>query len=654
MACVVVAEDNPDHQRVIAEVVRRLGHEVVVAGDGRAALRAVAERRPELLVADVDMPHLDGLDLCRAIRADPALAHTPVVLITAYLLPGDPRLADTGALAVIGKPFGVPELTATLREHLDALAAAPHGIAPAAYLGPLLDCLDAGVVVYDAAGRPVMVNPAMRRFVGDDVARVPLHDVAEKFGLRHPDGTAMGAHELPVHRALAGEQVHRAELLAHDDAGRPRWFAVNAAPVRDDHGRTTGAVAAMHDVTTEHRNRRYQECESAVLKVISDHPGAADATEEILTVVGTTLGWPYVRLWLVDEVADVLRPAGIYTAPGEPPLPVPSGMARGVGLAGACWASGEVEWVPDVHAADSPVLPYVAHESGYLSAGAVPVRAGDRTIGVLAYFLYVRQEPDPALAMLLTGLAGLIGAFLEQRRAEVLALHLAAATDEYIALVGHELRTPLTSIGAYVDLIAESPDEASLGEVRDLLDVVQRNNVRLRELVEKLLDLAALESGHARLAAGPVDLTEVVGAAVEAITHSAAERRISVQTALPGSLVVPGDAERLRQVVDALLGNAIKFSVPDSAIAVTLADEHGEVAVLTVADHGVGVSPAEQARLFRRLYRGGNARHTGIPGAGLGLALCRVVVERHHGTITLSSQEAAGTTVTVRLPIQVA
>ena len=112
---------------------------------------------------------------------------------------------------------------------------------------------------------------------------------------------------------------------------------------------------------------------------------------------------------------------------------------------------------------------------------------------------------------------------------------------------------------------------------------------------------------------------------------------------------VPGDRDRLRQVVDALLGNAIKFSPSDAAVTVSLADL-GETAVLTIADTGVGIPAAEQAKLFRRLYRGGNARHTGIPGSGLGLALCRAVVERHHGSIALSAHEATGTTVTVRLP----
>src|SRR3712207_1848620 len=111
MASVVVAEDNVEHRRAIAEVVRRLGHEVAVAADGRTGLAAVVEHRPDLVIADVDMPDLDGLQLCRAIHEDPRLATIPVVLVTAYLPPTDSRMASAGAAAVVRKPFSVKELT---------------------------------------------------------------------------------------------------------------------------------------------------------------------------------------------------------------------------------------------------------------------------------------------------------------------------------------------------------------------------------------------------------------------------------------------------------------------------------------------------------------------------------------------------------------
>lgn len=642
VALVLVVEDNLDHQRVVAEVVRRLGHEVIVAGDGAKGLDAVREQRPALVIADVDMPRLTGLELCAAIRADPALAATPVVLITAYLLPGDPRLSAAGATAVIGKPFSVPALSAALRGHLNALASPAD---PGAILAAVLDCVDTGVIAFDANGRLLTVNRAMRETLGADEPGTPLGAVGAGYGVRLADGSALPEEQWPVSRALLGERVDHIELMAHDRLGRAHWYTVNARPVRNPEGTVVAAVGAAHDVTVRHRTRQYEDCRNEVLKVLATEPDGPDAADRILTAIGTTMGWPHLRLWLLDEMTDLLRPAAQHTEPGEPPIPLPTSIARGQGMAGQCWELGELIWVPDIGTPDSPVPAKIA-ATGYQSGGAVPVRSGDRVVGAISFLSRSRQEPDPALGMLLTGLAAVIGALLEHRRAEVLALHLAAATDEYMALAGHELRTPLTSIGSYIDLIAELPDDTPLGEVRDLFEVVHRNSNRLRDLVDKLLDVAGLESGHIPLASAPVDLAAVVDEAVGATKN---ERGIVLEVTRREAVTVPGDRGRLLQVVNALLSNAIKFSPSDEAVTVSLADQ-GDVAVLTVSDVGVGIPAAEQAKLFRRLYRGGNARHTGIPGSGLGLALCRVVVERHGGSILLSSLESTGTTVTIRLP----
>ncbi|MEU4240556.1 ATP-binding protein [Actinoplanes sp. NPDC026619] len=643
MALVVVAEDNLDHQRVIAEVVRRLGHDVVVANDGRTGLAAITKHRPDLIVADVDMPQLNGLELCQAVRDDPELTTIPVVLVTAYLLPGDPRLSATGAAGVIGKPFGVPELSEALRGHLNALKT-PH--VGHSLLDAVLDCVDTGVMAFDLRGRQLLVNRALSDVFGADDPGAPVEDVARRHRMRRPDGAELPAEEWPIWRAMRGEDVSHVELMTSDPHGRPHWYLVNARPVRDQDGRIVAAVSTAHDVTTRHRTRQYEVCKNKVLKVLSIHPDAPDVGDQVLAAIGGTLGWPCLRLWLADEESDMLRPAAVHNAPGEPSLPMPTAIGRGQGLAGLCWQSGDLIWVPDLHAPDAPVLPEVAQSDAYRSGGAVPVRSGERVVGAMSFFSRTRQEADPALGMLLTGIAALIGAFLEHRRAEVLALHLAAATDEYMALAGHELRTPLTSIGSYIDLIAESSPETPFSELRELFEVVHRNSTRLRELVDRLLDVAGLESGHIVLEEEPVDLTAVV---TEALAPAGAGRDITIRRNRMDDVIVPGDRKRLRQVVEALVSNAVKFSPAESTVGVSLVDR-GHEAVLTVSDTGVGVPAAEQPRLFRRLYRGGNARHTGIPGSGLGLALCRVVVERHRGTIALSSDEANGTTVTVRLP----
>ncbi|MEU4426014.1 ATP-binding protein [Actinoplanes sp. NPDC024001] len=652
MAAVLVVEDNPEHQAVIAEVVRRLGHDVTLAGDGLAGLASALAHRPDLVVADVDMPHLDGIRMCRALRADPGTAGVPVVLVTAYLPPGDALLAGAGPAAVVPKPFRVRELTETLRACLAAPpppAAAPSGVNDTAFVEAMLHSLDTGVVACDLDGKPLIANEAVRDFFGEDATRIPIPDWTDHFGLRRHDGSPLPAEELPLHRALSGEEVRHAGVLAHDQQQRPRWFSINARPVRDPTGVVLGAVAAVHDVTADHHQHQYQRCKSRVLKALVQAPDTARASEAVLRAIAGELGWPYLRMWLVDEVTDRLRPAATYTEPGAPPMLLPASFERGVGLAGTCWSRGEMVWVPDIHGEDSPVLPAVASSGGYRAAGAVPVRSADKVVGVLTFFTHEHQEPEPALATLLTGISGHIGAYLERRRAEELANQLAASIGEYVALVGHELRTPLTSIGTYTDLITESGDDTTIGEVRDLLAVIERNNARLRTLVERLLDLAALESGHAQLTETTVDLAAVVSsAAAAAVTDD--EPQPEIRTELPAQLLIPGDPLRLRQVAENLIGNAVKFSPAGSTVTVTLTAAE-DAAVLTVTDTGMGIPPGERDRLFARLYRATNARHSGIPGTGLGLALTRAIVDLHGGSISLREGAQGGTVATVRLPV---
>jgi CheY-like chemotaxis protein len=109
---IVVAEDHEDIRFVLKRALERAGHEVVTAADGAEALEAIRRYRPEIVVTDVDMPHMSGLDLCRAIRADADLRHIPVVLASGSLLPGDQRAAEVGASATLLKPFLPAQLLA--------------------------------------------------------------------------------------------------------------------------------------------------------------------------------------------------------------------------------------------------------------------------------------------------------------------------------------------------------------------------------------------------------------------------------------------------------------------------------------------------------------------------------------------------------------
>jgi CheY-like chemotaxis protein len=120
---IVVAEDHEDIRYVLKRALERAGHEVVATPDGAAALDAVRKHRPDVVVTDLDMPRMTGLDLCRAIRADDELRHIPVVLASGSLLPGDERAAEVGASATLLKPFLPAQLLALVATLLPPTAA---------------------------------------------------------------------------------------------------------------------------------------------------------------------------------------------------------------------------------------------------------------------------------------------------------------------------------------------------------------------------------------------------------------------------------------------------------------------------------------------------------------------------------------------------
>jgi CheY-like chemotaxis protein len=119
---IVVAEDHEDILFVLKRALERAGHEVITVTDGAAALEAVRRHRPDVVVTDVDMPRMTGLDLCRAIRADAALCHIPVVLASGSLLPGDTRAVEAGATATLLKPFLPNQLLECVEELLSSPA----------------------------------------------------------------------------------------------------------------------------------------------------------------------------------------------------------------------------------------------------------------------------------------------------------------------------------------------------------------------------------------------------------------------------------------------------------------------------------------------------------------------------------------------------
>ena len=183
--------------------------------------------------------------------------------------------------------------------------------------------------------------------------------------------------------------------------------------------------------------------------------------------------------------------------------------------------------------------------------------------------------------------------------------------------------------------------------------VVDRNSERLLDLVGDLLFLAQVDAGKLAIERELVDLEALMQESVDALRPIAESRGIDLVTSIAPLPNRVGDGTRLGQVLNNLLSNALKFTPQGGRVSVSLHAD-GEWTVVEVADNGVGIPEAEQGRLFERFFRSSKAAEAAIPGTGLGLAITKAIVEGHGGRISVVSEENAGTSVRVELPLATA
>jgi signal transduction histidine kinase len=240
---------------------------------------------------------------------------------------------------------------------------------------------------------------------------------------------------------------------------------------------------------------------------------------------------------------------------------------------------------------------------------------------------------------------------IEQQREEQNARlrELDRARNDFVAMISHELRTPLTSILSFSELIKGEAASLTL-EGQHFLDVIERNADRMLRLIGDLLLLSRLEGGMLPLDLAPVSIPDLVEEAVRANTQTATVQNISLAVTAGQGPAVLGDSSRLHQVLDNLLGNAIKFSHRGGRVLVTASFDRTTWRI-DVADEGIGVPPDEAARLFGRFVRASNARIAGLPGTGLGLSIVKTIVEMHGGRVDVDTALGKGTTFSVRLPV---
>jgi len=440
-------------------------------------------------------------------------------------------------------------------------------------------------------------------------------------------------------------------LLELERSGYPEecYFTFSYSPIRDESGKVGGVFTPVQETT----DRVIGERRLRTLTRLASAARAANAqtVDEVCRIAMETLAGnphdiPFAALYLtgedgaaglrgvagIDAGAEALREA--IARSGAVALNQPAVVALPPNSDVPCGA-----WpVPPAELIVLPILPS-GQRAGFLVAAVSPRKRLDAAYW--DFFLMVAGN-------IATAVAEARAAEDERRRAEALA-ELDRAKTAFFSNVSHEFRTPL--------MLMLAPAEEALADpaglptaYREKLELIHRNGLRMRKLVDTLLEFSRIEAGRIDASYEPVDLSELTAELASAF-RSAAQRaglRLEVDCA-PLAEPVYVDRSMWEKIVLNFLSNALKFTM-EGTISVSLREKDG-VAELTVSDTGIGIPESALPRIFERFYRVEGARGRSVEGSGIGLALVHELVRLHGGTVQVRSVAGQGSAFTVSIPM---
>jgi PAS domain S-box-containing protein len=373
-------------------------------------------------------------------------------------------------------------------------------------------------------------------------------------------------------------------------------------PVSDAHGDITGFVGTVEDVTAERQVEEALRASEQRTRAILDNMLGSLITIDSHTGTITSANRAAVRLfgYSIEELVGQKLSLLVPDAVGDKREYLRQGRIKALGRI--------TEW--EGQRKNGAVFPFE------LSMFAFPTPRGME-------------------------LAGSIRDISDRRAVE-------QAKKEFISTVSHELRTPLTSIRGALRLLSSGVMGGVDPEIRRMIDMAERNSNRLLSLINDLLDLERLEGGRMTMQIEEVSLEVILRKSAESVAPVALQEKIEIEVSST-SEIVRADEYRIVQVVVNLLSNAIKFSQAGSSVLLTAQPAGSDVEV-RVTDRGRGIPANVREAIFERFRQVDASDSKAKGGAGLGLAICRAIVEQHGGTIGVDSEEGRGSTFWFRLP----
>ncbi|MFN3649317.1 MAG: response regulator [Armatimonadota bacterium] len=655
---IVTVDDNQSNRYAVARILRRAGFEVYEAGTGEEAL-ALAEKNPDLMILDINLPDLDGFEICRRIKSNPETAATAVLHLSGLATDLQDRVhgLDSGADAYLTLPVEPTELLATVRALLRIRTAEEEARALASQWQQTFDAISDGVCLLDGRG---FIRRCNRAAAGMLQLPSPADAEGKPFELLLQQlraGDDLPGLSLPEELARETRQVRLGE----------RWYRITADAIASDTGQPSGSVCILSEITERKRAAETLQARSDRLKLLSEAASVlllGDAPEnwiaELYRRVGEYLHLDIYLNYLVSPDAHSFVLASHY---GLDPI---TAERIGVIPLGVMARSDTTSTSADGAAGAGPGLPDVEliRSFGVSAYACYPLLAHGQLMGTFSFGSRRCDRFDPDDLALVQTLCDQVAMAVDRtrligelkQRAEELA-EADQRKDDFLAMLAHELRNPLGAINNALHILARIGSQSD--QETQHRETVARQLGHLGRLVDDLLDVSRISRGKIELRREPVDVAQAVRHAVESCRSLLEERGHRLDLELPETaLWVDADPTRLEQVVSNLLNNAAKYTEPGGEIRVavrrsTLPDRSSTAAAsIVVRDTGIGISPEMLRRVFDPFAQGAQALDRSAGGLGLGLTLVRNLAELHGGTVGVVSEGSGrGSEFDVRLPL---